>query len=217
MAEPITGLTATWLKNQGIQLNWTAATDVTSSSVYEVYILINADQYVPTWSLSTTLKANIVRSFTQIEYSLSNPTTSYLFPFPSNIGNSYTFRVVHIDYLKVESTAATISVFQDPVMSKNGPIHFANMTGIDPYGQFFVNFQDSYEEIAESVSMVLGTTVGERSIVPTFGIEDLPLTEISAYDIQSAITKWEPRAQADVSIKYDNENNASVSVKLANN
>jgi len=217
MAEPITGLTATWVKNQGIQLNWTAAIDVTTSSIYEVYVLTNANQYVPTWSLSTTLKANVFRSYKQTSYSLSNPVTLYLFPFPTNVENSYTFRITHTDYLKAESTAATISVFQNQVMSKNGPIHFANMTGIDPYGQFLVNLQDSYEEIAESVSMILGTTTGERSVVPTFGIDDLPLTEISAYEIQSAITKWEPRAQAEVSIKYDNNNNASISVKLANN
>ena len=217
MAEPITGLTATWLKNQGIQLNWTAATDVTTRSVYEVYILTNADQYIPTWSLSTVLKANIVRSYEQTDYSLSNPINAYLFPFPSGMETSYTFRITHVDYLGDESTAATISVFQDPVMSKNGPIHLSNITNVDPYGQFMVNLQDSYEEIAESVSMILGSTVGERSVVPTFGVDDLPLTEISVYDIQSAIRKWEPRAQAEVSLVYDNNNNASISVKLANN
>ena len=59
MADAITELTASWVPNQGVQLNWTAADDATTGSSYIVYVLTNTDQVIPTWSVATKLGANV--------------------------------------------------------------------------------------------------------------------------------------------------------------
>ena len=56
--------------------------------------------------------------------------------------------------------------------------------------------------------------MGGRPTVPGFGIPDLPLNEIHAMQIQSAVNRWEPRANAVVSLNYDNNNHAYLSVKI---
>ena len=217
MADAITELTASWVPNQGVQLNWTAADDATTGSSYIVYVLTNTDQVIPTWSVATKLDANVSRTIAQTVYSLTPPLTSYIFTFPQNKSNSYAFNVVHVDGTGVASEGVTVSVFPASVFPSNIPTHFQNQISIDSFGQFTTNLQDTYEEISSNVAMLLGTIVGSRSAVPTYGIPDLPLTQINASSIQGEISKWEDRANALVTLKYDDNNNASISVKIANN
>jgi len=216
MAEQITGLTAAWLPKDGIQLKWTAATDVTVSSSYQVYVLEDADKAIPNWVPVVVLSSNVSRSIYETVYSLSEPITSYLYQFPKTIKpiNSYAFSIVHVDSTGASSTPATISVFNTSPIQVYGPPHLKTSINIDSYGQFAVNPQDSYEEVSENVSVVLGTIVGGRPTVPGFGIPDLPLNEINAMQIQSAVNRWEPRANAIVSLNYDNNNHAYLSVKI---
>jgi len=216
MADQITGLTASWLPNQGIQLNWTAAEDVTTGSSYQIYILQDADQSFPTWYPVITLSSNITRGIDATVYSISNPVTSYLYTFQTGTTpkSSYAFNIVHVDNTGASSIPTTISVYQSSPISVYGPPHFKTVIDVDSYGQFSVVPQDSYEEISANVSVILGTDVGGRPTVPGFGIPDLPLTEINAMKIQSAVNNWEPRANAKVTLNYDNENNAYINVSI---
>jgi len=64
--------------------------------------------------------------------------------------------------------------------------------------------------------MLLGTIIGQRPQVSQYGIEDLPLTQVNSLAVQGSINKWEPRANASVTVKYDNNNNATLNVKIDN-
>jgi len=214
MADAITELTATWVASTGssaaqttagVQLNWTAAADVTTGSVYDIYVLQNTNQTIPSWVLANSLSANIVQNVGQSGYSLSNPATSYFYQFPNptnfNIGTyewvnnngvlaqvgpnptSLSFSIVHVDDTASDSDPLNISVFAPAINPVDGPPHFPNTFSLDAFGQFTVNPQDSYEEISSSVAMVVGALVGERSMLPDFGIEDPTFTEIDTIGI----------------------------------
>ena len=219
MAQPITGLTASWIEGTGIQLSWTAASDVTTGSVYQVYVLQDADKNVPNWVQATTLNPNVVRAIGQTNYSLTPPASSYLYTFPLNaiIAGSYAFNIIHIDSTGAQSQPVTVSAFTPAKNPIYGFPHLTNSIAIDSYGQFSVVPQDSYEEVSNCVSVVVGTIVGGRPVLPSFGIDDLPMTEINPVSVQNAINKWEPRANAKVTLVYDDKNNATLNVNIQNN
>ena len=214
MADAITDLTATWVAGQGVQLNWTAPDTVTNGSSYQVYVLSNVTSMSPTWTLVTTLAPNVVRASGQAGYSLDMPVTEYLYAFPSPAPVSIALSVIHVDSTGTSSSALNISAFPPPVNPVYGPPHLQNTVSFDPFGQFAVNPQDSYEDVSSAVAMVAGALVGERTMLPDFGIQDPTFTEIDALEIQNAINQWEPRANAVVSVIYDDNNNASVSVSI---
>ena len=219
MADAITELTATWVAGQGVQLNWTAPDDVTTGSVYEIYVLANANQAVPTWNLAQILSANVVLATGTSGLMLNEPLTAYLYPFPTPTSppTSVALSVIHVDNTGTESTPLNISAFAPAVNPVYGPPHFQNSVALDPFGQFLANPQDSYEEIAASVAMVVGTLVGERTMLPDFGIEDPEFTNIDVTSIEQTISLWEPRANANVSVTYDDNNVASLSVAITSN
>jgi len=219
MADAITELTATWVAGSGIQLNWTAASDVTNGSIYQVYVLANADQTIPVWNLFTSLAPNVVRASGTSNLSLVAPVPSYFYKFPNltNIPASVAFSIIHVDYLNASSVPLNISVFSPSVNPVYGPPHFQNNFTLDPFGQLSVNPQDSYEEISSSVAMVVGALIGERTMLPEFGIEDPTFTDIDTESIEQTIQRWEPRANANVSVEYDDNNNASLSVSITSN
>jgi len=216
MADAITGLTAAWVPNKGIQLEWTAADDATTESSYIVYVLTNTNKTVPTWSPIGNLQANVTRTISQTFYSLSAPLTSFFFKFPTNPLGSYAFRIVHIDSTGAQSPSTTVSVYQQQIFPPFTPPHLQNQIAIDSYGQFLTNAQDTYEDVSSNVAMLLGTIIGQRPQVSQYGIEDLPLTQVNSLAVQGSINKWEPRANASVTVKYDNNNNATLNVKIDN-
>jgi phage baseplate assembly protein W len=108
----------------------------------------------------------------------------------------------------------TVLSLPPKIQNNIGSSHFTNNFGLDEYGQFKVNPQDSYEEISDSVAMLLGTVLGQRTAVPNYGVQDLPLHQIDTRIIQAAIEGWEPRARANISVTYDDNNNASVQVGI---
>lgn len=155
MAEPITNLTANWVPNSGIQLNWTAATDATVSSVYKVNILENVANSFPDWLLITELVSNVNRNIKDTIYTLQEPLTSYFYNFPINVtlANSYAFEIIHVDLNGVSSNSATISVLPYSPISNYVVPHFNNFVSLDSFGQFITNPQNSYNEIAASVGV----------------------------------------------------------------
>jgi phage baseplate assembly protein W len=219
MADAITNLTATWLAGNGIQLNWTAAADVSTSSVYQVYVLTNTNTMFPVWNLAITLNPNIAQISGSANLTLTAPMNSYFYSFLTlaSVPASVAFSIVHVDSSNTSSTPLNISVFAPAINPVYGPPHFTNNLTLDPFGQFAVNPQDSYDEIAASVSMVVGALIGERTMLPEFGIEDPTFTEIDTASIEQEIEKWEPRANVSVSAIYDDYNNASLSVSITSN
>jgi|CryBogDrversion2_7_1035282.scaffolds.fasta_scaffold05487_2 hypothetical protein len=226
MAEPISELYASWANETGIVLNWTAASDVTTGSQYVVYVLQNPSNPFPTWSKVSTLGSNVSFAPSSSTYTLTNPVNTYTFPQQkieqlNLIGvvapNSFAFSVIHIDVNGVESTPVNICVFKAPTVFRYGVPHLTNGIVVDPWNQFEVNVQDSYAEISSNVAMYMGTERGQRTAVPSFGIMDLPFSDINTSQIQKELFKWEPRATVSVTVKYDDKNQAVLNVNVQTN
>jgi phage baseplate assembly protein W len=122
--------------------------------------------------------------------------------------------IVHVDASGAESDQMTVSAFPAQVFAPDNVPHLKNQFVIDQFGQVMINTQDSYDEIADSVGIVVGTEVGQRPMVPSFGVQDLPLTQIDTAAVEQAIQYWEPRANANVTVRYDENNNAALSVQI---
>lgn len=229
MAEPVTNLTALWVQDKGIQLSWTAAPDVTTSSSYEIYALKN--QPIVDFPINyayvefTQVNPTVVKLNGQANYTLQEPVTTALFPWSSvlSLGKSgqpplaVTISVVHTDSVKNHSANTTVTTYRPQALNSVYVPHLQNSMTFDPnYGNVIVSEQDSNIEVTSSVEFLLGSIKGQRPASPNYGIEDIPLSQINTSDIQSAISRYEPRAKTTVSILYDNYNNATLNVSVQN-
>lgn len=88
----------------------------------------------------------------------------------------------------------------------------ANMT-LQGDGTFSFWQQGTIDEVAQCVEMICGTTVGDRTVVPRFGLPDIAFVlQQSQTDILNAVNTWEPRATVSVSITQDNQGVDTVQV-----
>jgi phage baseplate assembly protein W len=95
--------------------------------------------------------------------------------------------------------------------------HFAHPFRVDASGSVAVLDQDTDEEIAQCVQVLLSTTVGERIEVPTYGIPNPVFRNQSTVDdanMAAAVRKWEPRATALVHSTVIDESLRHVLVEL---
>ena len=229
--QPITNLTAAWVENVGVTLNWTAATDVTEYSQYEVYYL-NTSSLPAVWISFVDVDPMAVKSPKSPVSYLIPPATTYFVPWaqlvawatagaiPSQVINGVTtptgvaLRVQHIDSLGSESDWTSTFVFPPAISATSIPGHFPNSFELDTYGQLMLNGQDTLAEINDSVSMLLGSAQGQRNAVPSYGLPDLPFSNINPADIQTTIKYWEPRANTDVSVILDDNGSAYLNVTI---
>lgn len=58
--------------------------------------------------------------------------------------------------------------------------------------------QDTTQEVSQCVRVLLATMRGTRQYVPGYGVADPTFVGPDITDIQAAIAKWEPRADATV-------------------
>lgn len=229
MTEPVTDLTAMWVPNVGVQLNWTAATDVTTGSHYEIYVYkLNPSVSNPGrmgYVYFSSVKPAIGKSVTSSKYSLSLPATSAVFTWADLValgsgGNppaSVAFQIQHVDSSNSESDFASVSAYPPQAIEYSSIPHFTNNLNIDPvYGQILVNDQNTYSEVAASVEVVVGTIPGQRTLAPYFGIDDIPLSQVNVNEMAKNINGWEPRANCSVSVVYDKYNNATLNVIITN-
>ena len=211
MPNPISNLTATWVSGTGIELDWTAATDATNDSFYLVYVLINVSTTTPTWTLVATLGAEIVNGPEGI-VALA-PSTSYQYPWSSATvlwasgivaPSSLAFQVLQSDDLGNTSTGVTVSAISPAQTFPTAPPHLQNIPAIDAFGQFLVNNQDSYSEVADSVEMIVGTQIGQRPALPDFGILDPTFTyPIDTDSMRASIVNWDDRAVPTITASYE--------------
>lgn len=211
MPNPISNLTATWIGGTGIELDWTAATDATNGSSYLIYVLLNVNTVSPVWSLVSTISAQIVNGAAGIV--ALPPATSYQYPWASALilwssgsvaPNTLAFQVVQSDVSGNLSTGVTVSAMPPAQTASTAPPHLPNLPSLDAFGQFIVNDQDSYDEIADSVEIVVGTQIGQRTAVPDFGVLDPTFTyPVDTDAILGSINEWEERAYPTISVGYE--------------
>lgn len=231
MTEPITNFVAHWSEGRGIEMSWDAPTDVTNGSHYILYYLKNAYSLEvsdyglqsPVWVKYKTFIPIAQKSVGDKRYSLGDPSTYYTVSWDDPImvtgkrENSVAFKMIHEDASKGLSDPVYVFSLRSSVGAPSGSAHLKNKVTIDSFGQMTTNQQDSYLEVADSVGLLLGTVVGQRSMVPGYGVEDMPLEMLNTNNLSSAITRWEPRANATVSVVYTDDNEAKLSVSVSQN
>lgn len=78
--------------------------------------------------------------------------------------------------------------------------HLALPLRLDGSGRFATNEQDSTEDVASCVAVVIGTPEGSRVEVPDFGCPRTEFAGPSPDDIVAAVDDWEPRADLSVEV-----------------
>lgn len=93
--------------------------------------------------------------------------------------------------------------------------HLAIPFGLDTAGAALVVEQDTVDEVAQCVRVLLGTTQGTRQVVPDYGIPDPTFTGIQTDVVEQAVADWEPRAVVSVVIADPPDRNLAVTVGVA--
>lgn len=93
--------------------------------------------------------------------------------------------------------------------------HLSVSFQLNPDGSFAFWQQGTLDEVSQSVEVICGTTKGQRTVVPTFGLPDVVFTEPSAGIIQNIIQQWEPRCQPQVTAVTNADGTADISVGVS--
>jgi phage baseplate assembly protein W len=93
--------------------------------------------------------------------------------------------------------------------------HLSASLVLTPDGTFSYLVQDTLDEVAQSVEVVCGSDLGARTVVPQFGLPQMPFEGPNKNTIQTAIHTWEPRAVSSVSISTSDAGVANVAVAVA--
>jgi hypothetical protein len=213
----------------GILLQWTAATDATNESVYEIYVLQDVLSHSPSWNLvgqglpyvvpstspgtSAPVFLTVVAPATDFTFSQSS-IDAIMGPGSTVAPDSLAFSIIHVDATGASSTALSVSAFKPSQNVTYGVPHFKNEVSLDSFGQFRVNPQDSYGDIASNAEMFLGTLPGQRDMVPDYGVPDLPFSELDIIKITNDLNFYDDRANAIISVQVDDYDNATLSVKV---
>jgi phage baseplate assembly protein W len=76
--------------------------------------------------------------------------------------------------------------------------------------------QDSYEDVANCVEMVLSTPKGLRSALSSFGIDDPTFTQVDPNVLRADLQDWEPRAMVEIDIFNDDSGSTGDSAGAVN-
>lgn len=96
--------------------------------------------------------------------------------------------------------------------------HLSAQMTLQGDGTFNFWQQGVIDDVSQSVEMICGTTQGDRTVVPTFGVPDLPFLTQTAQiqkSMLAAINQWEPRAIVSVAINIDDQNTESIQVNVS--
>jgi phage baseplate assembly protein W len=86
---------------------------------------------------------------------------------------------------------------------------------VAPSGSLATVEQDTLDEVTQSVQMLLGCRQGTRTVVPTYGVEDLTFRDIDPTWIDAAVAQWEPRAAVTVSASPTDQGVTTINVAVA--
>jgi phage baseplate assembly protein W len=150
-----------------------------------------------------------------------NTTTGVLSGTPTGLG-VYLFEIEATNIFGAATTPViilTVSPAQAAVpVVYPLPItpHLALPLTVGPSGSFNVVVQDTLAEVAQSVSVLLGTMKGDRTMVPDYGVDDPTFATPNAGAITQAVNQWEPRAAVVVTVgPMANNAQQSVNVQVA--
>jgi len=120
----------------------------------------------------------------------------------------------------VYDVAAAYNAFapSQPAFTATVSSHLSTSMTLDKDGYFNIVVQDTMEDIAQSVEMIVGTGIGSRTVVPTFGIPQQPFENGNQGNIEKIISTWENRATSVVTVTTDPVNlTESIQVAVSRN
>jgi phage baseplate assembly protein W len=138
---------------------------------------------------------------------------------------SYSFSVVSgiLENEDLISNYTGVTAYEPNLQTLLIPTHFNprfQINSSQPYvdnpdnnngtGSVATNIQNSYDEIAASVEMVLSTPLSWRTVVPEFGTPDQTFSnKIDTNVIKAALSRWEPRATTQINVVMDDSGNSN--------
>ena len=222
--------TSSFQLESGLTISWTAPT-VTSGTLgfYQVYIMLcqNNLQQVVEFPYLEFIRHSQKSTTSNNVYTIAPPANSVFFPFswvppvgysfPAQtstingnlVANSYSFHVYAgiVEAPSYLSPVAGVTTFQPRIDTQAQVVHFNPRfnvkTSAGGDGSVDTFPQNSYNDVASCVEMVLSTPSGWRSALPDYGVVDPTFTQVNSNLISSTITKWEPRANVAVSVVND--------------
>ena len=125
------------------------------------------------------------------------------------MAGSYSFQVCAFlaEANDVGSAPTGVTVYAPAVNSQVLPSHLDPRFAITATQNAATIQQDSYEDVATCVEMVLNTPKNWRSALPDFGVDDPTFTNVDANILKADVEQWEPRAITNVSINNDDGGN----------
>lgn len=93
--------------------------------------------------------------------------------------------------------------------------HLSGTLALGGDGSFQFNLQDTIDDVAQCVEVIVGTPVGQRTMVPTFGVPDPTFARPNISVISAAIQQFEPRAIASVQFNDSNPSTEYITVNVA--
>lgn len=143
---------------------------------------------------------------------------------PQPYNQSYSFSVVSgiLEDEDLTSNYTGVTAYEPNLQNFVIPEHFNprfQINSSQPYvdgpdnnngtGSVATNVQDSYDDIAASVEMVLSTPLSWRNVVPEFGTPDQTFSNrIDINVIKAALSRWEPRATTQINVVMDDSGNS---------
>jgi phage baseplate assembly protein W len=216
-----------------------AATASATASVSATYLSTSLAPVFTADTPTVTASVGVAYSYTFVAsgspsptYSLSsgslppgltlNTTTGVLSGTPTGLGGVYLFEIEATNSHGSATTPAialVVSPAQAPyLVTYSPPItpHLALPLTVGPSGSFNVVVQDTLAEVTQSVSVLLGTMKGDRTMVPDYGVDDPTFATPNAGAITQAVNQWEPRAAVAVTVNpVANNTQQGVNVQVA--
>lgn len=94
--------------------------------------------------------------------------------------------------------------------------HLSAICTLQGNGTFNSWQQGTIDEVSQCVEVVCGTNIGDRTVVPNFGIPDPVFTTgLTAAEVQAAINLWEDRAEVQVNVVNNGTGTESIQVRTS--
>lgn len=84
-----------------------------------------------------------------------------------------------------------------------------------PDGTAAVVQQDSLDDVVQCVNVLVATPVGSRVELPAYGVPDATFGRVTSAQISKAISTWEPRAVATVTVTQNAQNPRETDIQVS--
>jgi hypothetical protein len=212
----------------GVELSWEAPVVATGNGtigIYDVYVVMNSISGTSPVFFKRIRRTAIKSALSAQPYTIAPPATSIFFPFNWTPPSGYSFPITKTTTINnvttvipcslsfqivaslvedndISSDPVGITVFEPNQDSQGIPTHMNPRFSLTSSYDVATFNQDTYEEVASCVEMVLSTSKYTRTALPDFGIDDPTFTSVNVNELQETLKNWEPRATVAISLQF---------------